>query len=65
MSETSLLTARGLGVTLSGRVVLKDVSLALSPGHLVALVGPDRKSVVSPNSPAASAAAWRWPVRWR
>jgi iron complex transport system ATP-binding protein len=41
MSETALLTARGLGVRLAGRVVLKDVSLALSPGHLVALVGPN------------------------
>jgi iron complex transport system ATP-binding protein len=41
MSETALLTARGIGVRLAGRVVLKDVSLALSPGHLVALVGPN------------------------
>ena len=41
MSEVALLTARGLGVRLAGRVVLKDVSLALSPGHLVALVGPN------------------------
>ena len=39
MSEGALLTARGLGVTLSGRVVLKDVSLSLSAGHLVALAG--------------------------
>ena len=41
MSETALLTARGLGVRLAGRVVLKDVSLSLSLGHLVALVGPN------------------------
>jgi iron complex transport system ATP-binding protein len=41
MSEDALLTAKGLGVRLAGRVVLKDVSLALSPGHLVALVGPN------------------------
>jgi iron complex transport system ATP-binding protein len=41
MSEVALLTARGLGVRLAGRVVLTDVSLALSPGHLVALVGPN------------------------
>ena len=41
MSEAALLTARGLGVRLAGRVVLNDVSLALSPGHLVALVGPN------------------------
>jgi len=41
MSELALLTARGLGVRLAGRVVLSDVSLALSPGHLVALVGPN------------------------
>jgi len=41
MSETALLTAKGIGVRLAGRVVLKDVSLSLSPGHLVALVGPN------------------------
>ena len=41
MSETALLTAKGIGVRLAGRVVLNDVSLSLSPGHLVALVGPN------------------------
>ena len=37
----ALLTAKGLNVRLGSRVVLKDVSLALSTGHLVALVGPN------------------------
>jgi iron complex transport system ATP-binding protein len=41
MSEAALLTAKWVGVRLAGRVVLTDVSLALSPGHLVALVGPN------------------------
>ena len=35
------LTAQGVGVKLAGRLVLKDISLSLSSGHLVALVGPN------------------------
>jgi iron complex transport system ATP-binding protein len=37
----TLLAAQNLGVTLSARTVLSDVSLSLSPRHLVALVGPN------------------------
>jgi iron complex transport system permease protein len=41
MTASAFLTAQGVSVRLSGRVVLRDISLALSPGHLVALVGPN------------------------
>jgi len=41
MTEAGFLTARDLSVQLAGRAVLKNISLALSPGHLVALVGPN------------------------
>jgi iron complex transport system ATP-binding protein len=37
----TLLTADNLNVALAGRAVLKNVSLSLSSGHLVALVGPN------------------------
>ena len=40
MSE-AFLTAHKLNVTLSGRDVLRDISLALPRAHLVALVGPN------------------------
>jgi iron complex transport system ATP-binding protein len=38
---TVFVTAQGVSVKLAGRLVLKDVSLALSLGRLVALVGPN------------------------
>ena len=41
MTASAFLIARGLSVTLAGRLVLNDVSLALSSGHLVLLVGPN------------------------
>lgn len=41
MTAAAFLTAQGVSVKLSGRAVLKDVSLALWSGHLVALVGPN------------------------
>jgi iron complex transport system ATP-binding protein len=37
----AFLTAHGLSVTLAGREVLHDISLALPRAHLVALVGPN------------------------
>jgi iron complex transport system ATP-binding protein len=41
MTASAFLAARDVNVTLARRLVLKDVSLALSSGHLVALVGPN------------------------
>ncbi len=38
---SAFLTAQGLNVELAGRLVLRDISLSLSSGHLVALVGPN------------------------
>jgi iron complex transport system ATP-binding protein len=41
MTVSAFLIAQGLNVKLTGRLVLNDISLALSSGHLVALVGPN------------------------
>jgi iron complex transport system ATP-binding protein len=41
MTVSAFLTAQGLNVSLGSRIVLNDLSLALSSGHLVALVGPN------------------------
>ena len=41
MIGSAIVTAQGLSVTLAGRRVLSDISLALAPGRLVALVGPN------------------------
>jgi iron complex transport system ATP-binding protein len=41
MTASAFLTTQGLNVSLGSRMVLNDISLALSPGHLVALVGPN------------------------
>jgi iron complex transport system ATP-binding protein len=41
MTVSAFLSAQGLNVKLTGRLVLNDISLALSSGHLVALVGPN------------------------
>jgi iron complex transport system ATP-binding protein len=38
---TACLTAQGVSAALSGRIVLRDISLSLASGHLVALVGPN------------------------
>ncbi len=51
MTGAAFLTAQGLNVILAGRIVLKDVSLSLSPGHLVALVGPNGADRTGPARP--------------
>lgn len=41
MNDEPMLVAHQLGVEMSGRSILKDVSLSLQPAQLVALVGPN------------------------
>jgi len=57
----TLLTAENLNVALAGRPVLKDVSLSLSSGHLVAphlmrpVIGHDPARLLVPSAFAGSA----------
>lgn len=41
MNDKPMLVAQNIEVALSGRVILKDISLSLPSGQLVALVGPN------------------------
>jgi len=41
MNDKPMLASQNLGVTLSGRVILNEVSLSLPSGQFVALVGPN------------------------
>ena len=43
----AFLTAKGVNVSLGGRAALQDISLSLSSGHLVALVGPSMPVIAS------------------
>src|SRR5436305_1901568 len=54
MTRAALLTAQGVGVTLGGRAVLRDVSLSLSSGHLVALVVAVEAPVMLADEPTTS-----------
>jgi zinc/manganese transport system ATP-binding protein len=38
---TEILAANGVGVTLSGRTILEDVSFAIAPGEFTGLIGPN------------------------
>ena len=61
MTAPAFLAAQGLNVKLTGRVVLTDISLALSPGHLVAphlmrpLIGHDPARLLVPSALAGAA----------
>ncbi len=39
--DTAIFGCRGIGISFGGRAILRDVSLAVSPGEVLGLVGPN------------------------
>ena len=39
--DTTIFGCRGIGISFGNRTILRDVSLAVSPGEVLGLVGPN------------------------